>query len=274
MTPRTKEAKKIIWSKFHKWLVATYPACKTINDISAKVANQYMTENYLNKSTSTYNCHRHSLAHMWKELATSSNLPANVWRSVSAPARKTAKQYRPFNDDEIKAILEHSTGFWHYASLISYYSALRESDIVFLQWSQINLNTKVLQLVARKVARYSKKVTVSIHKDLVEILQEIPHAEKYVFSDIVQDYKNFSFRHEFGEILKNCGIADNEDGIVGFHSWRVTSITRAKEAGISLDDIRKMAGHSKVAMTEHYDHSKGSKKINKLKSITKKENVK
>ncbi len=267
-TPRTKEMKKFIWKKFHKWLNENYPACKSLNDIHAKIANEYMIKNFSKRSTTTYNNQRHNLSQMWKELAIDSDLQSNIWENVSMPAMKTSRQYRPFTNEEIKLILENSSGFWHYASLISYYTAMREKDIVFLEWSQVNLKTKVIKLIAHKVARYHKKINISIHNDLVEILKEIPRTDSlYVFPSTAKK-RPFSFRHAFGKILSTCGITDNEDGIVGFHSWRVTCITGSREAGISLEDIRKFAGHTTAAMTEHYDHSKGSKKINKLKSIT------
>lgn len=268
-TPRTKEAKKIIWNKFHTWIKNNYPACNSINDIPAKIANEYLIKNYSKKSTTTYNNQRHNLSQMWKELSIDSNLQSNIWENVSMPARKTAKQYRRFTNDEIKLILKNASGFWKYASIISYYTGLRQKDIVYLEWPQIDLKNKVIRLIAHKVVRYHKTNFISIHNDLAEMLKEIPRTDsKYLFP-ATANKRTFSFRHEFGKILTKCGIADNETGIVGFHSWRVSFVTGSREAGISLEDIRKFAGHTTAAMTEHYDHSKGSKKINKLKSITK-----
>ncbi|MFZ2656302.1 MAG: site-specific integrase, partial [Victivallales bacterium] len=222
-------------------------------------------------SPKTYNNYRHNLSHLWQELSIDSGMTSNIWKLVSRPARMTGEVYRPFTDDEIQKILENSETFWRSASIISCHTGLRLKDIVLLEWKQIDFETKEIKLIPHKIARYNKTIAIPLHDDILAMLKDVPKTDKkYVFPEVIHRHReNSEFHTVFTNILETSGIKDNDKGIVGFHSWRKTFTTNASSAGIELEEIRKMVGHSKIEMTEHYDHSKVTDKLRNMKSITK-----
>ena len=64
----------------------------------------------------------------------------------------------------------------------------------------------------------------------------------------------------YAQLLASLNIRDNSDGAVGFHSWRVTYVTRLEEGGIDERVIRGIVGHTSQRMTDLYNHDSQSAK--------------
>ncbi|MFZ2654728.1 MAG: tyrosine-type recombinase/integrase [Victivallales bacterium] len=272
-TPRTQNAKRIVWNHFMIWRGKNYPQAETLNDISREIADGYL-KSLSGKRAATYNNHKNSLSSVWHVLSIEAGLKENIWR-LFAGAENDSVRYRDFSMDEVKSILAVANQFWRVAVAIAFYTGLRFKDIVYLRKSQIHGDYIVL--TPQKTRRAHKNVNIYVHPSLKMILEhQIAIAkDDYLFPNAVKRYATKIFQGEFGKLLdkvdKSKGkkkILKDDRGIVGFHSLRHTFVTMAEEAGISRQIIQGIVGHGSPVMTGHYSHDlKSIKQIEKLPSL-------
>lgn len=267
-TERTQQQKYFCWQRFKDWLSENYSQVTTINDVSRDIAAAYI-KHIQTKGSSTFNNNKGSLSSIWKILTIEAGLKENVWELFKG-AENDSVRYRNFCLDEMKLIVTNSDDFWRVAVKLSFYTGMRFKDVVFFRKSQIDGN--YLSLTPSKTKRHKKDVEPFIHSELHIVLdawiaQGNPK-EDYVFPEQVKLYDTPDFRIAFGNILKKCGIKDNDKGNVGFHSIRHTFVTMCEELGVDRKVVQSIVGHSNPLMTSHYSHDKeSSKAISVLPSL-------
>jgi integrase len=98
---------------------------------------------------------------------------------------------------------------------------------------------------------------------LREEIEKQPRNSGYVFPEVAALYekKNFGMSWRVKQVLKAAGIetlVERSDGmqkasIKGFHSLRTTWITMALSAGVPMELVRRVTGHSTVdVVLKHY----------------------
>jgi integrase len=112
----------------------------------------------------------------------------------------------------------------------------------------------LLEVEPEKTSRLSKKVKIPMHPALIEELEKLRSDDEFALPAMARRYKIRHFQSEFAELLVKCGIADNQEGMVGFHSLRHTFVTRLEETGAGRSVAQKLVGHGSPVMTELYSH--------------------
>jgi Phage integrase family. len=69
----------------------------------------------------------------------------------------------------------------------------------------------------------------------------------------------------FMSLLRKLNITAPTGYSIGFHSFRVTLVTKLREAGYSSDIIRGLVGHTNKIQTEHYNRAAISIDVGKIK---------
>lgn len=258
INPKWGDASRKIFNHFSGWAGIN----KDISDIDSDAALEFLG-NYRECSGKTFNNYRTALSKIWKVLKSYSNIRENIWQDIAN--RSTESEYhRPITSTEYAAILKATKGFWHDATIISYYTGLRRKDIQILQWSQIK-GTHI-ELVPSKTSANQKSVIIPIHQEVRKVLDYRAKKSEYVFPREAEKLHNGTFNKEFGIILDGLGITATPPAMVGFRSLRTAFVTRCAEAGVSDKAIGGMVGHGSVKQTRHYDHDmKSAKKILRLK---------
>lgn len=246
LKPSTAEMNMLTLSKFCEWCKSRRIALTS--KLSASVANSYMDG--MEVGPKTHNNTKITLSAIWRAIG-----EENIWQEVKSRPLKT-NPMRGFTEKEITAIFERVAfdPFWRPACYLALFTGLRLTDIVHLRRSQIHKNHSYLELRPSKTERTGRAVYIPIHPTLKKELQTVHGKSDHLFPEAVRNYDNS--RHmiikQFSRILDNLDIDNTDSGRAGFHSWRVTFASRARENGISAETIRAVLGHTTKAMTAHY----------------------
>ena len=148
-----------------------------------------------------------------------------------------------------------------------YLCGLRRSELIDMQWSQIDLAQKQISVIGKG----KKQRFIPINARLIELLteyknelsnHEIKPEENRVF--VLKNgnklYPNFVYR----TIKKYLSEVTSQKGI-GPHSLRHSFATHLLNEGAELNAIKGLLGHSSLASTQVYTHNS----IEKLKHIHK-----
>lgn len=124
-------------------------------------------------------------------------------------------------------------------------TGMRLGEIKNLQWQQVNLDLRVIQITNTKSKRNR---SVRMGMGLVEMFKRLPKRGYHVFSR--DDGKPFSggyISHEFQRATQRSGIMN-----FTFHSLRDLFATDFYQANKDLRKLQRVLGHSSIATTERY----------------------
>jgi integrase len=85
--------------------------------------------------------------------------------------------------------------------------------------------------------------------DLKKILNSIERTGYPVLPNLAKSYRDDATK-PFSRFLKSIGIVAINKQIAGFHSFRVTFISKATAAGVDLKTIGGIVGHSSEKQTD------------------------
>lgn len=172
----------------------------------------------------------------------------------------------PFTEAEYRHIMANvgdaKWGFWKAATAISYWTGLRLGDVANLEWGSILPDAIIVWTRKR-----DKRVKIDLDNphigggELREILAEVRRNkddDRYCFrhaAALSNDPRQRSqLSTQFSNILKRLGIMGKS-----FHSLRHSFVTRLSQAGVSLEQIGEIVGHSDKYTTSKYDHSRSTR---------------
>ena len=250
-TPRTLYEKELVWKSFVEWLKSNRPDMEWLRDISRESASVYMDTIRARVGSKSYANIRTSLRSVVQLLRIDGELQENVFDVVPSAA-VSMTSWRHFAEDEYTRILEAADGEWRLACMVGYYTGLRFADVALLERKQIDLETWVITLIPRKMARYSNVVRIPIHPKLLDALRPVCGVDGYIMPELAKGYEARSkdvTRH-FAKILTAAKVKDN----VSFHSFRHTFNTNMQAMGVEVKTRQKLTGHSTPEMNQVYSH--------------------
>ncbi|MCB4791949.1 MAG: site-specific integrase [Elusimicrobia bacterium] len=195
-------------------------------------------------------------------------LPANPLKGIKKV--KTEKNPRPriFSDEEIKKILEISDYDLSILIKILIHTGLRVSELLFLEWSNVNFDSKKIIICENDIwspkdyelreIKLQNKLEIDLkkHKNCslssFVIDKSCGDREKdrlYRNSDNGKYYKRYI--KKLDKVLKKLGIY--EKGI-GFHTFRHTFASKCIMGGTSIVALAEIMGHSSTKTTMIYIH--------------------
>lgn len=142
--------------------------------------------------------------------------------------------------------------------LFAFYTGMRLSEVINLQWNNINLNEGIIQVGGKEFVTKGKKVRSipicnQVHDILIKRFPKIlKQKNNFVFTKgsssycYTADYISKTFK----KAVKLSGL--NQD--VHFHSLRHSFASALIKSGASLYTIKELLGHSSISMTEIYSH--------------------
>ena len=161
--------------------------------------------------------------------------------------------------------------------IISHYLGLRAKEISSLKIGDVYENgsiKKVLRLIAA-YTKGSKHRDLSLEnkmviKSLKDYIQERQEEDGIIFSEsapLFRSQQGSAFSPNamvrvLGDIYRNAGFTDASS-----HSGRRSLITRLAYAGIDLNSIRQIAGHSSISTTQRYIDDNPIKIANILRNL-------
>lgn len=202
--------------------------------------------------------------------------PARLVGGVK-PRDHEAEQRRAFTLPEIGRILREVHGSeWEGIILAGIYTGQRLSDIVRLRWENVDLVRQELALTTRKTHR---RILIPLTAALADYLTELPTGDDpkaFVFPaassrmDKTAANQSGTLSNQFYEILVRAGLvtrrphtkADHGKGrggrrgpsTISFHSFRHTTTSLLKNAGVPQSVVMDIIGHESKAVSQVYTH--------------------
>ncbi|KWI36351.1 hypothetical protein WM04_06860 [Burkholderia ubonensis] len=162
---------------------------------------------------------------------------ANVWRS--------AREYELMPSLRSVAFVDHLKP----AVLLSLNTGMRQGELLKLRWSNVNLD-HAIATVADETAKSGKQRHIPLNEEALSILKawrKQSHHE-IVFAG-VDGAARVDVKTAWSRLLKDAGIANFR-----WHDMRHHFASRLVMAGVDLNTVRELLGHSDMTMTLRYAH--------------------
>lgn len=218
-------------------------------------------------------------------------VPTNEADLVTRPKKK---QYIGsfYNEEELEKMFEIFKGTkLEFAVMMAAYYGLRRSEIVGLQWKNIDFERKVIT-IAHTVTEFTLKgkrvesandktkskksyrslpLIPKMEELLIKMQKEQNRNRKLCRSSYINKYKAYIYVNEIGERIRPNYITTNfqsklvKNGMrkIRFHDLRHSCATLLLSKDVSLKDIQEWLGHEDVTTTEkiyaHYNYKKKEK---------------
>ncbi len=139
---------------------------------------------------------------------------------------------------------------------LALYSGLRQIEIERLDWAQLNLRTRFIEVLKQKTPRRKKKRRrVPISKELLAIFQQVPESKRSgkVLKWVGAETPGYHFRIMRGWIEKRlCTAGGIDREKIDFRVFRHTFCTLHAQAGTKINDILEWTGHSYEVFRTRY----------------------
>jgi integrase/recombinase XerD len=192
------------------------------------------------------------------------------WDFISFSPAKEVKKFSieqkeilSFSDSELKILLDTiPEGNLKNIVLFALYTGCRENEIVNIQVKDINLAERVISIINKEDFKTkSRKIRyIPISEKLAGLLHNILKNERNIYTlfnpDMYFFNKNgikFDKNYVSKQFKKYLRLADLPEKF-HFHCLRHTAITNLVRAGVNINYIKQIAGHSDIKTTENYIH--------------------
>ena len=172
----------------------------------------------------------------------------------------TRKDPTVLTPEQLRILLSTSLPMERTVFALGGLAGLRRSEVFGLVWDDINFTTNTLTInrqyyagVIKEPKTKTSRCTLPMLTELAVILKEWKlqsGSEKWLFPGQNEKPMRTDWIHRnLGSCLKRCGLPT-----IRFHDLRHTFITILLNMGIPLIDVKYLARHSTVTLTERYAH--------------------
>lgn len=178
----------------------------------------------------------------------------NPMKNVRQPAKAKGRERRLSHGEEqqLMAAAQEYGGYLPYIVMFALETGMRRSEIVRLQWRNINLDKRTAR--ANDTKNYSDRV-VPLSSVAIEILEQLPRDLQGRVFPMSAD----SVTQAFDRCRKRANISD-----LRFHDLRHEATSRFFERGLGIMEVSMITGHRDLAMLRRYTHLKPEDLAKKL----------
>ena len=169
------------YERFLGWLNRNYPTCKTLSEITLKIAEEYAQDvEDMIISNSTYNYHIRGMATITNVLMHDAGISENVWERIPRKPNDSIGK-KAFTEEEVGRLLEafddESLKLMHKEQMkilfcIALFTGMRLADCALLLWRDIDLKSGMISLMPVKTKGSRKRITAPLTPAFREKLQE------------------------------------------------------------------------------------------------------
>ena len=188
----------------------------------------------------------------------------NPFKGIPAKSTNPVRR-KPFNPEELNRIVAAAAEdeLLHGPVIASICTALRKADACCLTWEDVDFDENLVRV---RTSKTSKRVMIPLLPLLRELLLKTPRKDRkgFCFPEAadMQRINPCGIDYRLRKLLTRAGVEDlregREDGrraasVKGFHAFRVTWVTLALSAGVPVELVRKVTGHTTADIVlEHY----------------------
>jgi|GEM_PF-1437143 len=246
-------------SRFHRNALRNfieYTGLKYADQVTPKIALDYLTEKFGDRNGKSFNNHRTYLNTIFKLCLIQSGMQSSPFASILNMRVTNVESYRSLTDDEFRTLFNAATEPYRTAMLISWHTSLRLMDCFTLEWTEL-IDGWIIRK-PRKTSRFRREVQIPIHPELQEHLDSLPHDGKLICSGAPAQQNINAY---FKRLFEKCNIQDTSEGKASFHSFRASFITWCDEHGVPRHATKGMTGHVDDDTTDQYSHDRETPKM-------------
>jgi integrase len=211
-------------------------------------------------ASATYNDKLHLLKGFFERIGHEAGVMKNPFSGCPTKIKKTMHR-QPFTQDELNAILTHCDELTRPVVMTAMCTAMRRGDCSMLKWESVDLENGFISV---KTSKTGELAEIPLFPLLRAELEKLPRVSEYVFPKVAAMYTEniHGLSWRFKQALKVAGIkgtviaredARHKASVKDFHSLRTTWITMALSAGVPMELVRRVTGHSTVEVVlKHY----------------------
>jgi len=158
---------------------------------------------------------------------------------------------------EALRVIETAAGVWRVLLAVAVTAGLREQELAWLTWDDIDLGAGVIRVRAKRdgeetwYPKNRRARNVPLTDEIAPLLARHPRTGRWVFTlDGEHRISHFTIGQNLTRIGKEAGVALR----VNTRMLRHTFASHRVEDGYSLKFIGEMMGHSATSTTEIYSH--------------------
>jgi len=263
--------------RFVAFMKEHHPIARELADVQTQMARDFMrSESNRGVASKTYNSTLIHLRSCFHALRKDAGIAQNPFEGLPAQAEDMVFR-KPFTEAELEAIVTAGkmAPFIYPIIVAGICTAMRRGDCCQLEWSAIDLKNRFISV---KTSKTGMTVSIPIFPMLQEVLWKAgPKNEGLVFPEQAEMYRKNpdGITWRVKQVLRYAGFFDEGDGpesvacrgalhqdrprglrkalIRDFHSFRVTWVTLALNAGVPLELVQKVTGHRTAHIVrKHY----------------------
>lgn len=256
VTQGTRDYYEHMLARFVSWLAENEPSAKEARDVARSVSERYLADLKPAVSAGYFNGTLAMFRKIWKEFGRLSRhrcFRENPWDGYRYKTPDVSTK-RALTAEEVKKLFDACrTPDERTLFSIGLYTGLRVGDCATLKWSEIDFGRRAIVRTPMKTKRHGTAVTVPMHPALFAELETrrkaVGGGSEYVLPEDAKHYLETSSCAAAVRVFRRAGLEG-----VSFHSLRHTFVSAAASAGVPLDVVRKLVGHTSTKMTDHYSH--------------------
>jgi integrase len=249
--------------RFREYIQENHPQVKYLSQVSRKMALAWVK--YLKEvpySGASHNIKLSVVRSLFEQVAPEAGILSNPFAGIPYQPLNTIHR-KPFTEVELAAILNHANKDIRPVIITGMCTAMRRGDCCLLKWEAVDLESGFINVKTSKTGEYAE---IPLFQLLRKELERRSKNGEYVFPEAAAIYIQDADKITavFKQALKDAEITDTHvmrqntkrmASVKDFHSLRTTWITMALIAGVPMELVRRVTGHSTVNIVlKHYFH--------------------
>jgi integrase len=248
--PRTLEREKLAIRTF-----VDKTGIEQASDITPLLLEDYKARRLKEVSARTVNIEVGAVKTMLNravELGLISENPIVKIKKIKGPSRKPVEF---LTKEQVSSLLRNSSPTYRPIFYTYLNTGMRREELVNLEWSDIDWHNNQIRILNKEKKRYhpkgQKERFIPIKDDLIAILKQRKKKANgsYVFGTKDGKPRHNNILRELKRAAKRAGIED-----ITIHMLRHTFASHLVMAGVDLQTVQKLLGHSSITTTMIYAH--------------------
>jgi integrase len=229
---------------------------KLLTDITAKDVEQFRRTRSVGHALATVNVDHNLLKHIIKHAMKRDLVGRNVACLVSAPEPNNRRD-RILEQAEWERLYTAAPVWFKPILLTGYHTGMRLEEILTLTWDRVDVEKNRLFLPGR-LTKTAKDREVPLTPTLRECYTKLRYKDGIArIQGLVFQRGGKKITHTYRTMQELCKDQNIENFV--FHDLRHCAVTNLADAGVEIETIMKIVGHSSVEMFLRYRSVKGEK---------------
>jgi integrase len=253
-----------------------YPSASTLDRVNPKMAQAWLASfDEDGICPATYTDKLVLLRSVFKTLKHAAGMAWNPFDGILARKRETIHR-KPFTAAELTKIIEKADSLVRPVIITGICTAMRRGDCCLLKWADVDLKQGFVSVKTSKTGETAEIPILPLLRESLQLAgvsrgsvpvtdaEEIAgykHAalknidlSEYVWPEAAQMFltNRYGISHRTAKAIKDAGITDTlaktsgkrNASVKDFHSLRTTWITLALSAGVPMELVRRVTGHT------------------------------